>query len=113
MAFDEEQAERLRDRLAGHIGITEKKMFGGLCFLLNGNMLAGIHGAKMGGGAMFRVGPEREAAALALPGTAPMTMTGRRMRGFVDAPADLLEDEAQLAAILALAMEYVSAMPAK
>ena len=61
MAYDEGLAELMRGDLAGVPGITEKKMFGGLCFLLDGNMLCGVHK----GGGMFRVGKDNEAAALA------------------------------------------------
>lgn len=112
MAYDETLAGQLRDRLDGHPDITERKMFGGLCFMLRGNMLVGVHGDKRGGGAMFRVGPEREAAALALPGTRPMDMTGRPMTGFVDAAPEALDDSTQ-ARLLALALDYVGLMPAK
>lgn len=113
MAYDEAEAAAIRDRLEGLPGIGEKRMFGGLCFLLDGNMLCGVHGAKTGGGAMFRVAPEAEAEALAIPGVRPMRMTGRRMRGFVDAGPELLADGGRLGTLIALALAYVGAMPPK
>jgi hypothetical protein len=73
MAYDEELAQTLRDALARLEGVAERKMFGGLCFLLNGNMLCGTYRDR----GMFRVGKENAAAALALPHVAPMAMTGR------------------------------------
>ena len=113
MAYDEGEASEIRTRLEGQSGLSEKKMFGGLCFMLNGNILCGVHGAKAGHGAMFRVGPENEAAALALPEVEPMMMTGRRMKGFVDAPSERLSDDDVVDTLLALALDYVGTMPAK
>ena len=81
MAYDEGLAQVLRDALTGTDGITEKKMFGGLCFMLNGNMLCGVHKD----GAMYRVGKDHEDAALSLPGARKMDFTGRPMGGFIDA----------------------------
>ena len=68
MAYDEGLAQRVREALAHRPDLTERKMFGGLCFMLNGNMLCGVHK----GGGMFRVGKDNEAAALELPGVAPL-----------------------------------------
>lgn len=109
MAFDTGMAEALRDALTDFPGLTERKMFGGLCFMLDGNMLCGVH--KNGG--MFRVGPDNEAAALAVPGSHPMTMTNRPMKGFVEISYDDLADDNARAQLLRLALEFVTAMPAK
>ncbi|MFT4555661.1 MAG: hypothetical protein ACI92S_000993 [Planctomycetaceae bacterium] len=83
MAYSEEHAQILRDALSDLSGVTEKKMFGGLCFMLNGNMLCGVH--KDGG--MARVGKDNEAAALELDGVEPVVLhrpphgrNGRRLR---------------------------------
>ncbi len=111
MAYDEGLAELLRGDLADQPGIEEKKMFGGLCFMLNGNMLCGVHG-KSGGG-MFRVGKERESQAKAIPGAGDMTFTGRKMGGMVDVDEGAFGDDARRGALLALALEFVSALPAK
>lgn len=109
MAFNETHAGILRDALSGLSGITEKRMFGGLCFLLNGNMLCGVH--KDGG--MARVGKDNEAAALELPGVAPLSFTGRKMGGLVEMDDAAVEDAATLEAILDLAQEFVGPMPPK
>ena len=113
MAYDEPTAARVRAALDGDPRVTEKKMFGGLCFMLDGNMLCGVHSQKVGGGAMFRVGEAGEPTALSLPGAKPMEMTGRRMKGFIDLPATTLEDARQLRTALDLALGYVGPMPAK
>lgn len=109
MAYDPGLAQILRDDLAALDGITEKKMFGGLCFLLNGNMLCGVHK----GGGMFRVGKDNEPAALAVDGAAPMTFTGRKMGGLIDVSDDGLADDARRSRWLALAQDFVAALPAK
>jgi hypothetical protein len=108
MAFDEKLAERMRAALAGAGIVREVRMFGGLCFMLNGNMVAGA--SKRG--LLVRVGKDRQRDALARPGARPMEMTGRRMEGyvFVDPPPP---DEAALAEWLALAVAFVSTLPAK
>ena len=101
-------AERIRALLKGRRGIAEKKMFGGVCFLLRENMLCGA-GRN---GFMFRVGKERHAAAKARKGAVPVRMSGRRMAGFfwVD-PARC--DARGLRSWLALAEDYVGALPAR
>jgi len=109
MAYDEGHAQVLRDLLAYSEGISERKMFGGLCFMQNGNMLCGVH--KDGG--MFRVGKENEAAALEVNGVDPLSFTGRKMGGMVDISAETLADEAALTALLALADRFVGQMPPK
>jgi len=113
MAYDETTATLVRDALGTDPRITEKKMFGGLCFMLNGNMLCGVHSEKVGGGAMFRVGPEGEPEALEFQGAKPMEMTGRRMKGFIDVPAETLADSSGTKDLLALAIRFVGPMPAK
>ena len=109
MAYDDGLAQILRDHLTALPGISERKMFGGLCFMLNGNMLCGVH-AK---GGMARVGKTNHAAACALPGIAPLSFTGRPMGGMVDVDDEVYEDDARRAEILALALDFVAPMPAK
>lgn len=109
MAYDEGHAQILRDLLASIEGISERKMFGGLCFMQNGNMLCGVHK----GGGMFRVGKANEAAALEVNGVDPLSFTGRKMGGMVDISADTLADETALAALLSLADSFVGQMPHK
>jgi TfoX/Sxy family transcriptional regulator of competence genes len=79
MADDESLAERVRRVLSDRVGVDERKMFGGLAFLLGGRMFCGIVKAEL----MVRVGPERYAEALALPHARPMDFTGRPMTGMV------------------------------
>ncbi len=109
MAYDEGLAEILRSDLAETPGVSEKKMFGGLCFMLNGNMLCGVH--KDGG--MFRVGKENQAAALEIEGAGPMAFTGRPMGGMVDVDDEALADDARRAELMRLAMQFVGALPPK
>ena len=109
MAYDEGLAEIMRGDLAEMDGVTEKKMFGGIAFMLNGNMLCGIHKD----GAMYRVGKDLHDKARAIPGTGPMAFTGRPMGGMVDADADLLADDDRRAKLLAIALENVRAMDPK
>ena len=91
MAFDEELAERVRGALAGVEGVTEKKMFGGLTFMLGGKMCCGVAGDRL----MVRVGPAAYDDALAEPFAGPMDFTGRPLRGLVYVDRDgLREDEA-------------------
>lgn len=84
MPFDPELVERMRDVLEGREGVVEKKMFGGYCWMLHGNMLCGVEVGRF----MFRVGKALEAEALARPGAAPMDITGKPMPGFVWVRAD-------------------------
>lgn len=109
MAYDEGLAQVLRDALEGREGITERRMFGGLCFLLNGNMLCGVHA----NGGMARVGKDNEAAALKISGVSPMSFTGRPMGGMVDLTDDLIADDARRTEVLRLADEFVGALPPK
>ncbi|MEM9010698.1 MAG: TfoX/Sxy family protein [Pseudomonadota bacterium] len=109
MAYDETQADLLRAELDGHPDIAEKKMFGGICFLLRGNMLCGVHK----GGAMFRVGKDREGAARAIPGVSPLAFTGRRMGGMVETDTETLEEPGRMRTLLDLAFAFVGPMPAK
>ena len=108
MAVDEDLAERMRAALAGTGAIREVKMFGGLCFMLNGNMVAGT--SKRG--LLVRVGKEQHVDALTRPGAKRMEMTGRPMEGyiFVDPPPP---DDRSLQEWLALAVAFVNTLPPK
>ena len=79
MAYDEKLAERIRRATAGERGVSEKKMFGGIAFLLRGNMFCGVLGSDM----MVRVGPRAYDEALARPHAREMDFSGRPMRGLV------------------------------
>jgi hypothetical protein len=109
MAYDARHSDILRQDLVGLKGVTPKRMFGGLCFLLNGNMLCGVH--KDGG--MARVGKDHEAAALELDGVDPLSFTGRKMGGLVELTEAALRDDEVRGAVLELAKDFVGSMPAK
>ena len=113
MAIDEELNCRFRDAVSGLVGISEKKMMGGTCFLLNGNMLGGADGTKAGEPRfMFRVGKDNEALALSRPGAVPMVFGERRMGGLVFVDADSC-DETQIRDWIALALQFVGSLPPK
>ena len=79
MPYNDELALRIRIALEGQDGMIEKKMFGGICFMLNGNMCCGVSNDDM----MVRVGSGGQEEALGQPGARPMDLTGRPMKGFV------------------------------
>ena len=79
MAYDEKLAERVRGVLERRRGITERKMFGGLSFMVNGHMCCGVLGDDL----MVRVGADDYDAALDMKGARPMNFTGRPMKGMV------------------------------
>ena len=108
MPHDPHLADRLRAALKGVPGIAEKKMFGGYCWMLRGNMLCGVEVGRF----MFRAGKELEALALTRPGATPMDITGRPMRGFVWVRAEHA-DGAELQQGIDLASRYVGGLPAK
>lgn len=99
---------RLRKAFSGRRNIAEKKMFGGACFLLRGNMLCGTGKTDF----MFRVGKEQDAVALARQGARPMDITGKVMKGFVWVAPDACDRRA-LKRWIALAENYVAALPPK
>jgi hypothetical protein len=107
MAYDEGMAEMLRGDLADQVRVEEKRMFGGLCFMLKGHMLCGVHQ----GGGMFRVGKERQAEALEIDGVSEMAFTGRKMGGLVDVTDDVMADDKRRSTLMALAMENVASLP--
>jgi TfoX/Sxy family transcriptional regulator of competence genes len=105
----DELADRIREMIGGHPHGGEIRMFGGICFTLNGNMMIGT---MKGGELLARVGDEQEAEALARPGARRMNFTGREMKGFIMVAADALDDDA-LREWISIAGAYVGAMPPK
>lgn len=89
MAYDEGLAARIRGAIGDHPALTEKKMFGGLAFLIGGNMAVAASGQ---GGLMVRVAPDETADLLERPGAAPMVMRGKEMSGWLRVGADVLDD---------------------
>lgn len=98
----------MRHALRGRPGIVERKMFGGYCWMLHGNMLCGVEVGRY----MFRVGKALEAEALTRKGVSPMDITGKPMSGFVWVSADTARGRA-LKAWIEFASQYVAALPAK
>ena len=108
MAVDEDLAKRVRAILEGSGELREVRMFGGLCFMLHGNMVGGV--SKRG--LLVRVGKEGHARALARPDARPMEMSGRLMEGYVVVEPPPKEDRV-LCEWLELAVAFVQTLPAK
>lgn len=108
MPYDAPLADAMRNALQLGENITEKRMFGGICWMLNGNMLCGVEVGRY----MFRVGKAQEAHALAIPGATPMDITGRPMKGIVWVAAESAAASG-LRQWVTLAGRYVSTLPAK
>lgn len=108
MPYCEHLAETMRADLGLMPGLGEKKMFGGLCFLLHGNMVCGVHK----GGAMYRPGKQREAEALSA-GAAPLSFTGRPMGGMVELDDGAFEDDSLRATLTDLSLAHAASLPAK
>jgi TfoX/Sxy family transcriptional regulator of competence genes len=109
VAYEETLASALRTALAGQGRVSERKMFGGLCFMLDGNMLCGTYRDR----GMYRVGKANADAALALPHTRPMAMTGRPMPGLVEADREAILDPALRGQLLGFALAFVRSLPPK
>ena len=113
MAYDETLAHRFRVALRDRDGISEKRMMGGICFLLHGNMIGGANRTKEGEGRfLFRVGKDNEAEALSRPGARIMENGGRRMGGFVFVDGAVCDTHA-FEDWVSLALGYVGSLPPK
>jgi TfoX/Sxy family transcriptional regulator of competence genes len=110
MAYDEQLAARIRDIVTGEPGVSERKMFGGLAFLVNGNMAVA---ASHEGGILLHVDPEQTEALLAEPFTDPFVMRGRRMAGWLRVLPEGLEDDADLERWAGLGITYARGLPPK
>ncbi|HSE81476.1 MAG TPA: TfoX/Sxy family protein [Gaiellaceae bacterium] len=110
MAYDEELANRIGDLVAGEPGVTEQRMFGGLAFLVGGNMAVGASGQ---GGILVRVDPEQSDALVATTSARPMEMRGRQMKGWLRVDADDVGAESELATWVELGTAYARSLPAK
>ncbi len=109
MAYDERLARRVRSQLADQADLRERKMFGGLAFMVRGNMCCGIVGEEL----MVRVGPEQYAAALAQPHAREMDFTGRPMTGMAMVDTDGLTSDESLAQWIRQGILFVSSLPSK
>jgi TfoX/Sxy family transcriptional regulator of competence genes len=110
MPYDKELAQRLRELLADERGITEKKMFGGLAFLVNGNMCVSASGQ---GGLLVRIDPADTQAALARPHATRMAMGGRTMDGWIRVAPDGARTAREIGAWVKRSLAYVKALPPK
>jgi len=110
MAYDEDLANRLRELLADEDAVTEKKMFGGLAFLLHGNMSVS---ASRNGGLLARIDPAQTDAALARPHVARMEMRGRTMDGWITVAPEGLKTKRELAAWVQRSVAYVKTLAPK
>ena len=109
MAFDESLAQRIRDALARKKNIEEKKMFGGIGFLLHGNMLVGVWKNSL----IVRVGPDGYEDALLEPHVKEFDITGRPMKGWVLVEPEGVENDDQLKDWIQRAVKFVGKLPAK
>jgi TfoX/Sxy family transcriptional regulator of competence genes len=110
MAYDEELADRIRDLIAAEPGVIEKKMFGGLAFLVGGNMSVAASGQ---GGILVRVNPLESAALVDKTKAQPFVMRGKPMQGWLRVDADNLRTKRQLAKWVQLGTTYARSLPAK
>jgi len=110
MAYDEDLANRIRELIAGEPGVTEKRMFGGLAFLISGNMSVSASGQ---GGVLLRCDPAETDALLSKPHAHPFEMRGRVMDGWLRVDADGLRTKAQLERWVARGVGYARSLPAK
>jgi hypothetical protein len=109
MAYDETLADRVRSSLARKKGIEEKKMFGGVGFLLNGNMLVGVWKEFL----IARLGPEQGDAALLEPHVRQFDITGKPMKGWVMVKPEGIEDDEQLANWIQRSLKFVKMLVPK
>ena len=113
MPYDELLAERLRDAIGSRPNVSEKRMMGGVCFMIDGNMLGGADRQKDSTRRfMFRVGKDNEAEALTRPGAIPMEQGGKRMGGMVFVDEDACGRK-ELKNWVALARSFVETLPPK
>jgi TfoX/Sxy family transcriptional regulator of competence genes len=110
MAYDEDLARRIRDLLVGERDVTEQKMFGGLAFLIAGNMAVAASGQ---GGILVRVDPAKSDRLEATTSARPMEMRGRAMQGWLRVDGDAVKTKRQLVKWVNLSTTYARSLPAK
>jgi hypothetical protein len=109
MAFDEVLAERVRATVADVDGVVEKRMFGGLAFVLNGNMAVGVHGDEL----IVRLAPEDTEDALAEEHVRVFDMTGRPMKGWVLVGPGAIADDEGLGSWVTRGLDFAESLPPK
>jgi TfoX/Sxy family transcriptional regulator of competence genes len=110
MAYDEELANRIRELVAGEPDLTEKRMFGGLAFLIGGNMSVAASGQ---GGLMVRVDPDETETLAAKPHAQPFVMRGREMRGWLRVDDEGVRTKRQLEPWVKRGVAYARSLPPK
>jgi TfoX-like protein len=110
VAYDEDLADRIRELVVSESGLTEKKMFGGLAFLIGGNMAVAASGQ---GGVLVRVDPAQSDALVTSTNARLMEMRGRSMRGWLRVGPEDVRTKRQLAKWVALGTTYARSLPAK
>jgi TfoX/Sxy family transcriptional regulator of competence genes len=110
MAYDEELAARIRELIAGEQGVEEKRMFGGLAFLVDGNMSVAASGQ---GGLLVRVDPDESDALIRKPGVEVMEMRGRQMAGWLRVDGDAVRTKRQLAGWVDRGVAFARSLPPK
>ena len=109
MAYDEKLADRIRAVLVAHNGLSVRRMFGGIAFMLGGNMCCGLVKDDL----VVRVGPEQYEKLLAEPHARPMEFTGRPMRGFVYVGPDGYRSDQALAKWVERGVDFAASLPPK
>jgi TfoX/Sxy family transcriptional regulator of competence genes len=110
MAYDEDLADRIRELLGEQTGITEQRMFGGLAFLVRGNMAVSASGR---GGLMVRVDPDESDSLVATTPARPMVMRGREMAGWLRVPSEHVRTKRELRKWVERGTAYARSLPAK
>ena len=110
MGYDRELADRIRELLGGESGISEQRMFGGLAFLINGNMAVAASGQ---GGLLVRVDPDETESLTGDEWATPMVMRGREMRGWLRVDTSVAEAADELEEWVARGAAYARSLPAK
>lgn len=109
MAYSEELAQRIRNEIGAHPALVEKQMFGGIAFMIHGNMSVGVAGDEL----MVRVGKESDGAAMARPHVRPFDLSGRPMAGWVLVAAEGLSADEDLASWIDTGVQYAESLPPK
>jgi hypothetical protein len=110
MAYDEELADRIRELVGSESGLTEQKMFGGLAFLIGGNMAVAASGQ---GGVLVRVDPTQSDTLVATTNARLMEMRGRQMQGWLRVDREDVRSDGELAKWVDLGVTYARSLPAK
>lgn len=109
MAYDQLLAGRIRMEISQFSGLVEKKMFGGIGFILNGNMACGVHANDL----IVRVGPGNNALALSRPHARPFDLTGRVMEGWIAVGPGGFDSDQEMKEWIRLGIEFARSLPAK